>query len=139
MSKFVLTNAAIIVNSVDLSNHCSQVEVSMEKEEVDVTSFGSSAKEILPGVADASITATFFNDFAAASVDATLQPLYQSGSQFPVKVIPNGTVVSATNPSYLGTMVLLQYTPISGGMGDASTMDVEFRNAAQAGIVRGTV
>lgn len=139
MSKFVLTNAAIKINSVDLSNHCSQVEVSMQKDEVDVTSFGSSAKEILPGVADASITATFFNDFAAASVDATLQPLYATGSLFPVQVWPAGTISSPTNPYYLGTMVLLQYTPISGGMGDASSMDVEFRNASQAGIVRGTV
>lgn len=138
MSKVVLTDASVTVNSVDLSDHVQQVEVSMQKEEVDATGMGAVAKEILPGLADASITVTFQQDYAAGSVDATLEPLYTGNSLFPIEVLPTSATVSATNPSYSGTFVLLEYTPISGGVGDLSTMDVTFRNASQAGIVRGT-
>lgn len=138
MSKTVLTDAQVTVNSVDLSDHVTQVSVSMEKEEVDVTGMGASAREILGGLADASITVTFLQDFASGEVDATLEPLYTGNSLFPVEVLPTSSAVSATNPSYSGTFVLLQYTPISGGVGEASTMDVTFRNSSQAGITRGT-
>lgn len=138
MSKVVLTDASVTVNSVDLSDHVQQVEVSMQKEEVDATGMGAVAKEILPGLADASITVTFQQDYAAGSVDATLEPLYTGNSLFPIEVLPTSATVSATNPSYSGTFVLLEYTPISGGVGDLSTMDVTFRNASQAGIVRST-
>ena len=82
---------------------------------------------------------TFQQDFASGEVDETLYPLYSGSSLFPILVVPNGTVVSASNPSYSGTFVLLEYTPLSGGVGDLSTMDVEFRNASQAGIGRSTV
>jgi hypothetical protein len=138
MAKTVLTDVSVTINSVDLSDHISKVEVSMQKDEVDVTGFGASAKEILPGLADANIAVTFFQDFAAAEVDATLEPLYTGSSLFPIEVLPVSGSPSATNPSYSGTFVLLEYTPISGGVGEASTMDVTFRNASQAGITRGT-
>lgn len=138
MAKQVLTDVTVTVNSVDLSDHVTQVEVSMQKDEVDVTGMGAQAREILPGLADASITVTFLQDFAAGEVDATLEPLYTANSLFPVEVVPTSGTVSASNPSYSGTFTLLQYTPISGGVGDASTMDVTFRNASQAGITRGT-
>src|SRR5689334_217544 len=138
MAKTVLTDVTVTINSVDLSDHVSKVEVSMEKDEVDVTGFGAQAKEILPGLADASIAVTFFQDFAAAEVDATLEPLYTNSSLFPIEVVPTSGGISATNPSYSGTFVLLQYVPISGGVGEASTMDVTFRNASQSGITRGT-
>ena len=138
MAKTVLTDASVTINAVDLSDHVSKVEVSMQKDEVDVTGMGAQAKEILPGLADANISVTFFQDFAAAEVDATLFPLYNGSSLFPIEVKSSSGSVSATNPTYSGTFVLLEYTPISGGVGEASTMDVTFRNASQAGITRAT-
>lgn len=138
MGKYIITNAITKINSVDLTQFVQKVEVSLSKEKVDVTAMGASAKQYLPGLGDDTISVTFFQGFAAGEVNATLQPLYSSGSQFPVQVIPNGTAISSTNPAFNGTMSLYDYTPISGQVGDASTMDVEFTNAVAAGVTMAT-
>ncbi len=136
MAKFLLLDASITVNSVNLSDHCSQVTISNESDEVDVTSFGASNKEIRLGLGDGTITATFFQDFASGSVDATLAPLKGSNAGFPVVVKGTSSAVSATNPSYTMTAVMPVYTPLGASVGEASTIDASFRNAAQTGIVR---
>ncbi len=139
MAKQVLRNAFISVNGVNLSDHCSSITIEDSAEEVDFTSFSSSAyREFGQGLKDATISATFFQDYAAASVDATLFPLYDSGGTFPVVVRPDAAVASATNPSYTMTSRLYTYGGVAGGVGDANTRDVTFRNAGTAGITRGT-
>lgn len=136
MAKFVLKDASVTVNSVNLSNHISSVTIESSFDEVDVTAFGSTYKEILQGMGDGTITLSVFQDFAAASVDATLWPLSQSGASFPVVVKPTSAAVSATNPSYTMTAVLLSFNPIAGAVGEASTTDVTLRNSSATGIVR---
>lgn len=101
---------------------------------VDVTAFGSTYKEILSGLGDAKITLAFFQDFAAAKVDATLWPLV--GTTFPVTVKPTSAAVSTTNPRYDMTGTLLSYAPIAGAVGAASTTNVEIVNAASTGLTR---
>ena len=136
MAKFVLKDASITVNGVNLSDHVSSVTIESSFDEVDFTAFGSKYKEIGQGIGDATITLAVFQDFAAASVDATLWPLSQSGATFPVVVKPTSLAVSATNPSYTMTAVLLSFNPLAGAVGEASTTDVTLRNAANVGIVR---
>jgi len=136
MAKFVLKNAFITVDGVNLSDHCSSVTIETTFDEVDVTGFGGTYKEIIQGMGDATITLNVFQDFAAGSVDATLWPLSQSGATFPVVVRATSAVVSATNPQYGMTGVLLNYNPIAGGVGEASTTDVAIRNGAQTGLTR---
>jgi hypothetical protein len=138
MAKFVLKNAVVTVNSVDLSDHISQVTVETNHDEVDVTSFGSTYREILQGMGDATITLSFFQDFAAAKVDATLWPLADAGTTFPVVVKPTSASVSSTNPSYSMTGIILNYNPIDGAVGDASTTEVTIRNASSTGLTRAT-
>jgi hypothetical protein len=140
MAKFVARDYMIIVNGTNLSDHCSQVSVADTADKVEVTSFGPLAyKSYLQGFHDATITATFFNDFAASSVAAILQPLYASGSTFGVEVRPTSAARSATNPA--GTMIatLYDYTGIDGAVGAASTMQVTFANAGTAGLTWATV
>jgi hypothetical protein len=139
MAKFVLKNPVVTVNGVDLSNHISQATIETSFDEVDVTSFGSTYKEILQGVGDATITLSLFQDFAAGSVDATLWPLSQSGSSFPVTVKPTNAAVGATNPRFDMTGVLLNYNPVDGSMGDASSTEVTIRNASSTGLTRNIV
>lgn len=136
MAKIVLRDARIEVNGVNLSDHVSEVSVETERDEVDGTAFGAANKETLVGLGDATITMTVFQDFAAASVDATLWPLSTSTVPFTVKVRPTTGAISATNPEYSMSANMFGYNPISGGVGEASTTDVEFRNATQAGLTR---
>jgi hypothetical protein len=136
MAKEVLTRASVMVNSVDLSDHASSVEISSDADEVDVTSFSASRfKEFIPGMADATVTVDFFNDHAAGSVADTLQPLFTSGGTFPLRVKPDiqGTVV------YTMTARLYSYPSLAGAVGEANTLSVTFRNAGTLGIARGSV
>jgi len=136
MGKFVLKDPFISVDGVNLSDHCSSVTIETVFDEVDVTAFGATYKEILQGLGDATITLSIFQDFAAASVDATLWPLSQSGANFPVVVRASDAVVSATNPQYAMTGTLMNYSPIAGDVGAASKTDVTIRNATQTGLTR---
>ena len=139
MAKQVLRNAYISVNGVNLSDHCSSVTLEDAAEEVDFTSFSSSGyREFGQGLKDATISATFFNDFATGSVDATHYPLYDSGGTFSVIVKPDAGATSSTNPSYTMLARLYNYSGLNGAVGDANTIDITYRNAGTAGITRGT-
>ena len=135
MAKEVLRDIKILVNSVDLTDHAYSIETPSEADEVDVTSFGQSRyKEFIPGMADATVTIGFFNDHAAASVADTLQPLFTSGSTFPLKWWPDraGTIV------YTMTARLYSNPTLAGAVGEANTIEAVFRNGGTAGITRGT-
>jgi hypothetical protein len=134
MAKTILTDVKFLVNGVDLSNHVSQVEVDDKSEEVDLTGFGAKNKETGLGVGDATISATFFQDFAAGAVHSTLAPLKGSNTPFPVEAIPTGEAVSATNPGFKLEAILPEYKPLSGNMGAASTLQVTFKNKSPEGL-----
>ncbi len=138
MAKYIIRNPVVVVNGVDLSNRFSSAEVNSEKDLVDVTAFGASSKQQLVGLGDGTMSFDAFQDFAAASVDATLYPIHTAGSEVVVTVKPTNAAVSTTNPLYTMTGVLPNYTPISGGVGEASTISVEFSNSGDTGIVRTT-
>jgi hypothetical protein len=134
MAKEVLRNATLLVNGVNLSDHCSSITLEDSAAEVDFTAFGSGYQEFGQGLRDSTITADLYNDHAASSVADSLQPLYESGGTFAVVVKPDlaGTV-KYTQVSRLFTNPLL-----SGGVGDANTVSVTFRNGGTAGVVRGS-
>ena len=44
--------------------------------------------------------------------------------------------ISATNPEYQMTGRIFTYNPVSGSMGEMSSTEVTFKNAATTGLVR---
>ncbi len=138
MAKTILRTATITVNGVDLSDHISSVEINQEKDDVDLTTFGSSMKEHGVGLGDGSIVLNFFQDFAAAKVDATLFPIFAAGTPVPIVVRGDSAAVSATNPKYTMQGLLMNYSPLAGSVGEASQTQVTFQNGDQTGIVRAT-
>jgi hypothetical protein len=140
VSKTVLRNAYIAINGTALSDHASSLQIEDTADEIDFTSFSPNGyKEIGQGLKDATITCTFFQDYAALSVHSILQPLYASGGTFTVAVRPDAaSAVSATNPG--GTMIarIYSYPGLAGNVGEANTFDASFRNAGTAGLTWGT-
>lgn len=124
MSKFVLVNAWVRINGVDLSEYISEVHVNREADQVEVTGMGSTARSFLQGLKAESFEFVAFQDFASAKVHATLGPLYASGSPFLVEVAANGSSLSATNPKFSGSCVLFTENPLDGAVGDASTTPI---------------
>lgn len=138
MAKFVLAHPKLDVNGTNLEDHASSLEVTTEFDEVELTSFCSNYREFGQGLGDATWSVDFFQDFAAAEVDAVLWPLSQSGGTFLLKASSGSAAVSATNPMYSMTARLFSYAPIAGAVGEASTTSVTFRNAGTAGLTRAT-
>ena len=137
MAKFTLLDAYIIVNGVVLSDHGNEVGIETTFDEQDLTAFGATFKEFGKGLGDATITATFFQDFAAASIDATLWPLAISATTtFTVGVRATSAARSTTNPEYSMTARLFNYSPLAGAIGSPSTTPVSFRNASATGLSR---
>lgn len=134
MAIFALNDAHVIVNGVVLSDHANNVVVEDTRESLDVTTFGSTSKAVTKGLGDAKITVTFFQDFAASEVHATLQPLIGSSTPVNVEVRATSAARSATNPAALLSALLMNYNMLSGGVGQPSSIVAEFVNASQAGM-----
>jgi hypothetical protein len=132
----VLTNALVLVNGVDLSDHVEKVTVSDERSKVPITAMGATANGYTKGLGDASIKLTFYQDMSAGKVHATLQPLINSATPVAVEVRGVNAARSATNPAFLlSSALMFNYSGLDGGATDnnASKTEVEFSNASSAG------
>lgn len=130
---------SVTVNGVNLTDHAYSCVIETTADELDATTFQSPFKITKPGVPDASVTIGFYQDFAAGSVDATIQPLVGSSTTFAVNVKVGAGAISATNPEYrLAAALCFTYNPVNGSMGEMSSTEVTFKNAGTTGLVRGT-
>jgi hypothetical protein len=123
MPKVVVTSRFVSLNGTDLSSSLAGASLEITVEEIDKTSLGSQGwREVAAGLKSGSVTLNFLQDFGAGSVDATLFPLL--GTEGTVVIRPASGTVSATNPAYSAVVLISQYSPISGQVGDLQTFDI---------------
>jgi hypothetical protein len=135
----VLTDAYIAVNGTALSAWANKVSLTDTADQVETTGFSTAGyRSYIAGLKKAEAAVTFFQDFQNSGIDQTLQPFYASGGTFVLEVRPTSAAASSTNPKYTMTSRLYEWSPLNGGVGDASSVDVTFENAGTAGLVRGT-
>jgi len=137
MGKLILRDCFIEVDDVELSDHVSSVEVSLEKDEIDTTNFGGDGRERAHGLKNDSFTLNFHQNYSASSVDATLYPIWDEEKEVTVVVRPRSSAVGIDNPQYSGTCILLSYSPMSGDVGQLSSTSVTF-HSQRDGISRAT-
>lgn len=135
--KFILLDCVVSVNGVDLTDHCSSVEVQLKKDSVDTTNFAGGGKEQQQGLKNDMFVMTLQQDYSASEVDSVLWPLYNTGNEFTVTVLPAVGSVTATNPEYSATCILMEYTPLSGKPGQLAEIKVNFPTQ-RTGIARAT-
>jgi thiamine pyrophosphokinase len=68
------------------------------------------------------VTIEFFNDFATTSVNSLVDDAM--GTYLQLKLIPAGSTVSSTNPSYTMSCFIQQWQPINGSAQDVATASV---------------
>jgi hypothetical protein len=123
MAKQVANNVVVKIGGVDLSQYVGSVSLSTSVNEITTTNFSSNGTvERVGGLKDNSLTISFMQDFAAAALEATIYPLIGSTAAFVVN--PSSTAPSATAPNYTGTVVVLEWTPVAGAVGELLTADV---------------
>jgi hypothetical protein len=125
MAIFLQNNVGVKINSIDLSDHVTSVTLTQNFDELEVTALGDSAHKFVKGLEASTLTLNFLNDFAAASVQATLQAAY--GTTVTAVLLPvKGTAVSATNPLYTVSIIVNNLTPLNGAVGDISNSSQSF-------------
>ena len=124
MADIVLTNASVVVNSVDLSAHVTSVAISRSADAVETTAMGDTARTYTGGLESGTLDITFNQDYAAAKVEATLYALVNTSTTVVVK--PVAASVSATHPSYTMSCFVAEYSPVDGSVGDISSVSVSW-------------
>jgi len=139
MAKSIATKWKVVVNNVDLSDHAFDVQGADEKDKVDTSGFGG-ITTYLPGVRDQTVTVSFLNDRAAASVYQTIKPLYEGGSVFPFYVLPRSDLAIAlgTNELFGGSASVYSF-PFAATLNEREEVEIEFAPAGTAGFYYGTV
>ena len=115
MGKFVATLTTLKINSVDLSNHVESAVITEVFDEVEVTAFGGNYHDFLAGLTKNTLTVTFQQDYGISSVNQTLFPLVGTTTTFSGN--PTGAANSTVNPSFSGTILVSNYTPIDASVG----------------------
>lgn len=118
----VITNAVVTVGAVDLSSHIKKVTLTTSVNEIETTSFGSTAKRRQGGLRDSKVSFDFMQSFDAASVEATIYPLI--GSTVAVTVKPNGGTATATNPGYSFNCLVSEWSPLDASVGELASANV---------------
>jgi hypothetical protein len=122
MTIFAATDFTISVNAVNLTDHADSLTTSFDVAELTTTAFGDDWTSVIGGLKSGSVAINFHQDFAAASVDATLWAAF--GTVVEVIVKPTSAAVSATNPSYTFDVLVTSTTPIAASVGDLATQSI---------------
>jgi len=131
----VLKASYVALNGVDRSASASKIELSMEVAEGDVTTFASNGSvELIGGMKSGSLAVTFKQDVAAGSIDEAMWALL--GEVVPFEVRLTNAPASASNPKYTGSVLVKEWKPISGSVGDVAEVDVSFPTSGA--VVRAT-
>lgn len=138
MAIFLNNKVGVKVNSVDLSDHVTNVTLNRNFDEISVTAMGDSSVKAVKGLESSSITIDFLNDTASANVLATLQAAW--GTTVTVVLLQEkGTAVSATNPLYTMSCLVNGTQDINGAVGDIGTQSVTWNcNSTVAVTTSGT-
>ena len=124
MALYAATDHKITINGTAFSSSLQSVSIDLSADELETTAFGGGWRTRIAGLKTGSVTLNFFQDFGASAVDATLQPLFNAGSNATVVVTPTSTTTSATNPAYTAICVVSQYQPYQASVGDIATFSV---------------
>ena len=124
MAVVVLTNASILINSVDLSANANNVQLTYEVDSVEATVFGGQ-HSFVGGLQNLQVQVDLFQDFAAGKTEASVYGLVGTTTTLAIKASTAAT--SATNPLYtISNAYLASHTPVMGAVGELSKTSLTF-------------
>ena len=126
MGVFVLNNALVTINAVDLSTRATSVTINYEREAVESTAFGSGGRTFVAGLENNSCDVELQQDLATSMVEATIFPIV--GTSVTLILRNDAGAVAATNPTYTITgAYLATHTPLNAGVGEMGTTSLSFQ------------
>jgi hypothetical protein len=112
-----LSNPVITIDGEDYTGYCTSITITSEKEALEDTVFGMTAREFQAGLENNSAEITLFMDYTALGAWTLLNALY--GTKFIVIAKPFDAAVSATNPELVLTNTYMaSLDQISASLGE---------------------
>jgi hypothetical protein len=135
-STFYLSNPALTINAVDLTDQATSAVLTFTQEQKETTAFGDTARKYgastVTSLQNNTFEVTLYQSYAATETEATIYGLV--GIQTTITVSPTaaGLVTpSATAPKYTLTGCYLEsHTPINASLGELSTVTLTFTGGA---------
>ena len=124
MSTFMLSNASVTINSVDLSSYVTSITLSQSADNLEDTAMGDTSRSYIGGLKSGTVDIEFNADFAASKTEATIFPLV--GTSTAVVIKPVDASVSATNPSYTFNAICTEWDTLNGSVGEIATHSVSW-------------
>ncbi len=135
MAQLILRDAVATVDGTNLSAFCKKVTLNYKADLHDSTTMGASSRRRIAGLTEWDFSMEFTQDMSAGGPDATLFALV-GAVKFPITVKATSEVTGVENPEYQGDVVLENYQPIDGAVGDLSMVKATFKSASD--LVRAT-
>jgi hypothetical protein len=111
---------------VDLTDQCRSATVTLGVDSLESTAFGDTGHRFVPGLMTVSVELEMFLSYGAGEVEQTLFANLGTGTT-ELTISPSGTTESASNPEFIITnMQLVDYTPITGAVGELSMITASF-------------
>lgn len=123
----VQKNISITLGGTDLSSSLRALEVNEDRETLPGETHGDDYRWFEPGMKIYAITAEFKQDYSSGGVDDVITSLADT---FSVVIKPDSGSVSTSNPSRTATMMIENYNPHSGTVGDQRFCTVQMVLAA---------
>lgn len=125
------TITGTVASSTDFSAAIKSVSISLDADEVDFTNFGAGGfKEMKTGLLTASVSISFFADYAAAAVNTVLVPALLARTLGYWDFKPTSASRSATNPSLVFALYPKK-VPAAMAVGAAEECTVDFTIAGK--------
>ena len=124
MAAYMLNNASVVINSVDLSDHVTSITFSEDAAQLETTAMGDDNVTMIGGLKSGSVDLEFNQDLASAKTQATIRPLL--GTVTTVVVKNDAGATAATNPSFTFGALVTEWPSINGTVGELATASVSW-------------
>lgn len=138
MATYVYKDAYLSVGGSDISAYCTEVTLTGEYDEVEVTAMGDDVHHAVPGLANWTITVSVNQSWTAAELDAIVWPLVGASSASAIIVKPNGSTTGVNNPKWTGNGRIFSYSPMGGSVGDKAMSTFDIKPGDGTMLVRAT-
>jgi hypothetical protein len=124
MAKLVLTNPRVILDGLDVSDHCASISLGTVYDLVEVTQMGDIAKKMVGGLENNTLSLELQQDFGVSQLESVIYP--NRGLVINCTVRPLKEAISAVNPQYSFQVLVSEWTPLSGSAGTLATVSVNW-------------
>jgi hypothetical protein len=137
ISTTYLSNPALTINAVDLTDQCTSAVINYVAEQLENTTFSNTSRSFTSGLYSNTITVTLYQSYAAAETEASIYSLVGTTTTITMSPTAAGLITpSATEPKYTLTGAYLSaHTPINASLGELSTIDLTFSGGVLAKAV----